>query len=168
MHIIICNETLSDHKRIDEVTRAAFENHPFSRQTEIFIIQALRAAHALSVSLVAEVGGQIVGHIAFSPVTVSDGSLNWYGMGPVSVMPGFQKQGIGKALVLEGLSRLKSLGANGCALVGDPGFYGRFGFRNYPELILDDVPQEFFLVMQFGPFVAKGTVHFHQAFLATG
>jgi putative acetyltransferase len=166
--MIIRNESEPDLERITEVTRAAFEDHPFSRQTEVFIIHALRAAGALAVSLVAEVDGQVVGHIAFSPVTVSDGSKGWYGMGPVSVLPGFQKRGIGKALVLEGLSRLKSEGASGCALVGNPEFYGRFGFRNHPELIYEGVPQEYFLALPFGPEKAQGLVVFHEGFSAKG
>jgi putative acetyltransferase len=70
----------------------------------------LRAAGALTISLVAEIDGQVVGHIAFSPVTVSDGATGWYGLGPVSVLPDYQKQGIEKALINEGLSSLKDMG----------------------------------------------------------
>lgn len=93
--MIIRKETESDVDAINEVTTAAFKNHPHSNQTEVFIINALRAADALTLSLVAEVGGRVAGHVAFSPVTISDGSKNWYGVGPLSVAPGFQKQGIG-------------------------------------------------------------------------
>lgn len=166
--MIIRDETPSDYAGIAEVTRSAFEDHPYSRQTEVFIIRDLRAADALAVSLVAQIDGKVAGHIAFSPITVTDGSRAWYGMGPVSVLPAFQRRGIGKALVIEGLNRLKSMGANGCALVGDPGFYGRFGFSNDPGLIHEGIPQEFFLVLPFGQAKARGTAHFHQAFLATG
>lgn len=151
--MIIRTETPADIHAIDSVTIAAFENHPFSQQTEQFIIKALRAAQALTLSLVAEIDGQVVGHIAFSPVAISDGSPNWHGLGPISVLPAYQRQGIGKALMQEGLSRLKALGSNGCALVGDPGFYQRFGFKNIPELIHEGIPQ--------------GTVVFHQGFSAT-
>ncbi len=80
---------------------------PISRQTEHFIVNALRLAGALSISLVAEINSQIVGHIAFSPITASDGSKDWYGLGPVSVLPDHQKQGVGKALINNGLSLLK-------------------------------------------------------------
>jgi putative acetyltransferase len=121
--MIIRNELESDFEAISAVTKAAFANHPHSNQTEQFIVNALRAANALAVSLVAEVDGKVVGHIAFSPVTISDGSQNWYGLGPVSVLPGFRKQGIGKFLIHEGLSLLKALGAKGCVLVGDPKYY---------------------------------------------
>jgi putative acetyltransferase len=108
--MIIRHETTADLEAISEVTRAAFRTLPISNQTEQFIIIALRSAGALTLSLVAEIGGKVVGHIAFSPVTISDGSLDWYGLGPISVLPEYQKQGIGKSLVHEGLSLLKALG----------------------------------------------------------
>ena len=80
--MIIRNERQKDIEAISEVTRAAFEDHPYSRQTEQFIVIALRQAHALTISRVAELDGKVVGHIAFSPVTVSVCSDNWYGIGP--------------------------------------------------------------------------------------
>jgi putative acetyltransferase len=128
----------------------------------------LRAANTLTVSLVAEVDARVVGHIAFSPVTISDGSEDWYGLGPVSVFPDFQKQGIGKSLIHEGLSLLKASGARGCVLVGDPEYYERFGFRNIPNLIFDGVPQEYFLALPFDDNRAQGAVVFHQGFSANG
>jgi len=128
----------------------------------------LRTAGALTVSLVAEIGGRVVGHIAFSPVTISDGSDGWYGVGPLSVLPEFQMRGIGKSLVYRGLSSLTALGAKGCVLVGDPRYYERFGFRNIPDLVLDGVPQENFVALPFGSKPARGTVIFHQGFSAHG
>lgn len=164
--MIIRNEIESDVEVISDVTKAAFENHLHSKHTEQFIIHALRAANALTISLVAEVGGKVVGHIAFSPVTISDGSHNWYGLGPVSVLPECQKQGIGKSLIYEGLSLLKASGAKGCVLVGDPKYYKRFGFRNFPDLILDGVPQEYFLALPFNKNKTQGVVEFHPGFSA--
>ncbi|MEW6349563.1 MAG: N-acetyltransferase [Thermodesulfobacteriota bacterium] len=166
--MIIRTEKQSDSAAIFELTRAAFENHPYGDHTEQFIVNALRGANALTISLVAEVGGKVVGHIAFSPVTVSDGNPHWYGVGPVSVLPECQKQGIGKGLVREGLSRLEALGAQGCVLVGPPQYYVRFGFRNIPALVLEGVPQEFFLALPFGQISAQGSVVFHEAFSAKG
>jgi len=164
--MIIRKETAADFDVISAVTKAAFENHPVSKNTEQFIINALRAANALTLSLVAEVGGRVVGHIAFSPVTISDGSRNWYGVGPVSVSPEFQRQGIGTALINEGLSLLKASGAGGCVLVGESDYYGRFGFKNLPELVLVGVPQEYFLALAFEKSGARGVVVFHQGFAA--
>src|SRR4030065_2085660 len=101
--MIIRNETNSDIEAISEITIAAFRTLAISNHTEQFIINALRDANALTISLVAEVDGKVVGHIAFSPIAISDGSLNWYGLGPISVLPEYQKQGIGKSLILTGL-----------------------------------------------------------------
>lgn len=166
--MIIRNEIKSDIETISKVTTTAFQNHPISNHTEQFIINALRAADALTISLVAEIDGRVVGHIAFSPVTVSDGAKGWYSLGPVSVLPDYQKQGIGKSLINEGLSLLKEMGGQGCALVGDPNYYKRFGFKNYPELVHEGVPQEVFLALPFTAKVPKGVVVFHDGFLANG
>jgi putative acetyltransferase len=168
MTFAIRPECPADEITIGEVTRLAFLSHPHSSHTEQFIVQALRNANVLSVSLVAESAGRIVGHIAFSPVTVADGSRNWYGLGPVSVLPEFQGQGIGRALIEHGLERLRALGAQGCVLLGEPPFYGRFGFINVPGLVLAGVPQEFFLSLSFGPVSAHGEVTYHAAFSAEG
>lgn len=166
--MIIRNETESDIEAIERVTAAAFENHPCSRGTEPFIIRALRAAGALTLSLVAEEEGERVGHVAFSPVEIAGRRCGWYGVGPLSVLPGRQRRGIGQALVLEGLSRLRSAGAKGCALVGDPDYYRRFGFRNLPELIHEGIPQKYFLALPLGEDRAQGVVVFHEGFRATG
>ncbi|MBI3894320.1 MAG: N-acetyltransferase [Acidobacteria bacterium] len=165
--MIIRNEMESDVQVISDVTKAAFENHPISNHTEEFIINALRTSNALAISLVAEVDGKVVGHIAFSPVTISDGSQKWYGLGPISVLPEYQKRGIGKALMHEGFSRLKAIGAKGCVLVGDSKYYERFGFGSLPELTHEGVPQENVLTLPFGGSKAQGVVMFHESFSAT-
>ena len=166
--MIIRNETISDIEAISKVTIATFQNLAISNHTEQFIINALRDANALTISLVAEVDGKVVGHIALSPIAISDGSLNWYGLGPISVLPKYQKQGIGKSLILKGLSLLKDMGGQGCALVGDPNYYKRFGFKNIPDLIHEGIPQEVFLVLPFDEKIPQGTVVFHKGFLANG
>ena len=162
--IVIRSETEADVRAITEVTVAAFATLALSNHTEQFIIAALRAARALTISLVAEVASRVIGHIAFSPVTISDGTPNWYGLGPVSVLPEHQRQGIGKALILEGLSRLKKMKARGCRLVGHPGYYGKFGFENTPGLGHEGVPPEAFFALPFDGHVPQGTVTFHDGF----
>ncbi len=159
-------ETNADIDPITEVTAAAFESLEISNHTEQFIIEALRAAKALSISLVAESDGQVVGHIAFSPVAVSDGADNWYGLGPVSVLPEYQRRGIGKALIQEGLSRLKGLKAKGCCLVGHPEYYRQFGFQNATDLGLEGVPPEVFFALSFDGRFPQGEVMFHEGFKA--
>ena len=166
--MIIRKETKRDIAAITEVTIAAFRTLPIRHQTEQHSINALREAGALTISLVAEIDGQVVGHIAFSPVTISDGATGWYGLGPVSVLPAYQKKGIGKSLINEGLSLLKKLGGQGCVLVGHPDYYPRFGFRNIPELVHEGVSPEVFFAMPFTEKIPKGMVLFHEGFSANG
>jgi putative acetyltransferase len=166
--ILIRDETKYDTPVITEVTAAAFEAMEISNHTEQFIIEALRAAKALTVSLVAEMDGRVIGHIAFSPVTISDGTPNWYGLGPVSVLPEHQRKGIGEALIKEGLSRLKDVNAQGCCLVGHPDYYRKLGFKNMPGLVFEGVPQEVFFALSFDGHTPHGTVAFHEGFKADG
>lgn len=162
----IRNEVPADIEAIYEVTEKAFRTVEISRKTEQFIINALRQANALTISLVAVLDHKIVGHVAFSPVNISDGTQNWYGLGPVSVLPEYQRKGIGIALINEGLEQLRKIGAKGCALVGDPNYYVRFGFKNNPSLIHEGIPQEVFLVLPFDKETPKGVMEFHEGFLA--
>jgi len=166
--IVVRDETHEDIRAITGVTVAAFRALEISSHTEQFIVEALRAAGALPLSLVAEVNGRVAGHIAFSPVSVSDGSLGWFGLGPVSVFPELQRQGIGKSLIREGLERLKALGAQGCCLVGHPDYYRQFGFTNPQGLVIEGVPQEVFFALSFDGSVPQGSVAFHDAFRADG
>lgn len=168
MHPLVRSEASADVDAVCDVTVAAFKTLEISRHTEQFIVAALREAKALTVSLVAEVDGRVVGHIAFSPVAMSDGTEGWYGLGPVSVLPEYQRRGIGKALVEEGLSRLKGLNARGVCLVGHPDYYRKFGFANAPGLAHEGVPPEFFFVLNFDGRVPQGAVAFHEAFNADG
>ncbi len=160
-------EMPSDYEAIEQITIAAFSGKPYSDQTEHLVIRRLREAKALSLSLVAEIGGTIVGHIAFSVVKINSKNKRWYGLGPVSVLPTFQKQGIGSALIKEGLARIRSLGAKGCVLEGNPDYYQRFGFKSYPNLIYEGAPAAFyFMALPFYNEMPDGKVEFHSAFYA--
>ena len=128
--LLIREELPDDPARIAVLTAAAFAPMPFSDGTEPAMIEGLRAARDLTLSLVAERGKDIVGHVAFSPATIEGRHDDWYALGPISVRPDLQRNGIGKLLIAEGLARLKKVGAAGCALIGDPEYYSRFGFRN--------------------------------------
>jgi len=166
--LLIREETEDDFQSITEVTIEAFKTMEISNQTEHFVVEALRAANALTISLVAEKESRVVGHIAISPVTISDGTPNWFGLGPVSVLPEFQRQGIGKALIEEGLARLKKLDARGCCLVGHPQYYRQFGFDNTEYLSHEGVPSEAFFVLSFDGNTPRGFVQFHEGFGADG
>ncbi|MFV1845809.1 GNAT family N-acetyltransferase [Stenotrophomonas maltophilia] len=167
MNYTLRNEAAADISAIHALTAAAFATAEHSSHTEHFIVDALRARGELAVSLVAEVDGERVGHVAISPVAVSDGSSGWFGLGPISVLPGWQGQGIGAALMHAALEALRQQGARGCVLLGEPGYYGRFGFRAEPGLILPGVPAEYFQALCLRPPMAQGEVQYSPAFEAT-
>ncbi len=131
------------------------------------IVSELRCHGVLTLSLVAEWQGEIAGHVAFSPVTISDGSKNWQGLGPASVAPAMQGKGIGTILIERGLSKLRATGANGCVVLGEPDFYQRFGFICQPGCMLAGVPPEYFMCLPFHRPFPQGTVTYHAAFETT-
>ena len=162
--MIIRPETTSDDDAIRQIVIAAFADHPFSHQTEHLIVEGLRADDALTVSLAAEVDGKVVGQIAFSPVKIGGKDHGWLALGPVAVLPTFQRRGIGQALVNEGLKTIRDLGAQGCILVGEPAFYNRFGFRHDPALRMEGVPPEVLLCLSMCDEIPQGSVTHHSAF----
>jgi putative acetyltransferase len=166
MTIKIRYESPSDVTEIEAVTAEAFLNAPHTSHTEQFIANALRKAGMLSVSLVAEDHGAIVGHVAISPVSISDGSTGWYILGPIAVAPDRQGLGIGSQLVERVLVELGKLAAAGCVLVGNPNYYSRFGFKPESALVLPGVPPEYFQSISFGAEIPTGIVTYHEAFNA--
>jgi putative acetyltransferase len=160
----IRDERAGDIDAIRAVVAAAFAGHPHSQQTEHRIVDALRAADVLSLSLVAESDGAVVGYVAFSPVSIGDGSPGWYGLGPVAVAPAQQRRGIGRVLIEAGLARLRGLGAAGCVVVGDPGYYGRFGFVASAGLRYPGLPPEYFMALSLTAAPARGDVTYQAAF----
>lgn len=161
----IRDERPGDGPAISALTGAAFRDTPHSDGGEAAIVDRLRAEGALAISLVAEnLDHAIVGHVAFSPVTISDGTPDWYGLGPCSVIPLRQRAGIGSELIREGLSRLEALGAGGCVVLGDPAYYGRFGFCHDPALVYPDAPAEYFQRLVLREPAPSGTVRYAPAF----
>jgi putative acetyltransferase len=158
-------ETPQDISVIEQITIAAFDGKWYSDQTEHLVVNRLREAGAMSVSLVAEIDGIVVGHVVFSVVNINGEDIGWYGLGPVSVLPKLQKQGIGSKLIREGLSIIREKGAKGCILEGDPNYYQRFGFKNYPDLVYEGTPDpKYFMALPFYDNVPNGKVEFHKAF----
>lgn len=166
MTLTLRNEQARDIDAIFELTRAAFLAEEHSSHTEQFIVNALRRSGQLTLSLVALDGEQLLGHIAASPVLISTGAAGWHGIGPVSVHPARQGQGIGSLLMRKALTTLRELGAQGCVVLGDPGYYARFGFQPRPGLILPGVPAEYFMAQSFGAPPPAGSVSYHPAFEA--
>lgn len=162
--MIIRDEKSADIPAIRTLITDAFRDVSHSNQTEAAIVDGLRQGGMLALSLVASDGDVLLGHVAFSPVTIGGQVLDWFGLGPLSVRPDIQGNGIGQALARAGLDRLKKAGAKGCVLLGAPGYYGRFGFAADPQLWLADVPQEYFLVLGFGGPLPAGEVRYHAAF----
>jgi len=165
--ITIRSENAADIDAITRLTEAAFRNEEHSSHTEQFIVNALRRDDQLPISLVAEGGETIVGHVAISPVTISLGASRWYGSGPISVCHERQGQGIGSMLMEAALTELRSLGGQGCVVLGDPGYYGRFGFKAHAGLVLPGVPHEYFQALSLGGETPEGDVSYHESFDAT-
>ena len=140
MAIQIRSEQEADTARITEVTELAFRHAAHTCGREHCIVDGLRGSGALALSLVAVSDLGIVGHVAASPVTVSEATGDWFGIGPISVLPRCQRQGIGSRLMDVALSQLRARGARGCVLVGDPRFYTRFGFQSDETLVVPGVP----------------------------
>lgn len=162
--VVIRAERAEDHSAVTDVTVKAFTDLGMGEVTEHLIIDRLRDADALSISLVAELDGRVAGHIALSPVTLSSGVSGWYGLGPVSVLPELQGRGIGSALIREGLAGLEASGAAGCCLVGHPEYYGRFGFIHPEGMYHEGVTPEVFFALSFSGEYPPGRVVFHSAF----
>jgi putative acetyltransferase len=163
--VIIRPEQPQDIQSIEELTIAAFAGKPYADGTEHLIINRLRTAGALTLSLVAEIEGRVVGHVAFSEVKISGSAVGWFGLGPISVHPAFQRQGVGSALIREGLANIRAVGGQGCVLEGSPEYYQRFGFYSYPNLIYEKAPApQYFMAHPFTGDVPAGRVEFHPAF----
>lgn len=168
MSLTIRPESPSDIATIHALTKSAFLSAPYAAHTEHFIVDALRDAGALAISLVAENDGSVIGHVAVSPITISGDIPCWYGLGPISVCPEHQRKGIGSKLMNSALQQLKDMGAAGCVLAGDPGYYSRFGFVHQSNIVFPDLPSEFFLIVAFSQPVPQGIAKFHEAFGTKG
>lgn len=161
-------EDKGDIQEVHQVIKPAFETISYSNQKEHLLVDALREAGAIEVSLVAELNDDVVGHIAFSKVSINGKECDWFGLAPVSVHPDFQNQEIGSKLIREGLDRIKLSEAKGCVLLGEPEYYNRFGFRKSDQLTLEGVPAEYFLILSFKDSIPEGTVEYHPLFSEYG
>ena len=153
-------ERPEDRETIRRLTKAAFAPMPFSEGDEAECLDALREDGDLTLSLVAVEGGEIVGHVAFSPVSFDGVFSRWRGLGPISVRPDLQRRGVGGALIKQGLAELKREGALGCVLIGDPAYYGRFGFVGDGRVSYRDLPSKVVQWLAFGDARPSGTLKF--------
>lgn len=167
MNVLTRPERPSDAPVIRRIIERAFAAAAHSDGTEHEVVRRLRAADALTVSLVAELDGQVRGHVAASPIIVAGRISTWHGLGPVAVEPIVQGMGLGSSLVRECLSALRAAGSKGCVVLGDPAFYARFGFRQEPKLTYAGAPAEYFMALAFDGPVPNGSVAYHPAFAGT-
>ncbi|MFE6255418.1 GNAT family N-acetyltransferase [Agromyces sp. NPDC057865] len=161
-------EQPGDEDAIHELTLAAFEPMPFSDGTEAPIVRSLRGDGDLTISLVAEEDGVIIGHVAFSPVSIDGASDGWFGLGPVSVAPDRQRRGIGSALIGIGLQQLRDEGALGCALIGNPAVYRGMGFESDGLLTYRSLDVAFVQRIVFRGPAPRGRLRFAAAFESAG
>ena len=114
----------------DAAAIRSVQEQAFNEEDEAKVVDMLRASDSIVLSLVAVAAGQVVGHVLFSPVTVgsSPPGSRWVALGPIGVLPDHQGRGIGSRLVREGLAQCRLQGCDGVVLLGDPAYYGRFGF----------------------------------------
>ena len=161
-------EEATDASSIHTVVQEAFAQAPHSSGTESLIVDRLRESGALTFSLVAVDGVSIIGHVAVSPVVAAESPGTWFGLGPISVHPNYQRRGVGSALINDALEHLRLCGASGCVVLGEPEYYRRFGFQHDPSVSYRDMPPPYFQVLSFGSDQAAGPVEYHAAFEATG
>jgi putative acetyltransferase len=141
-----------DEDAIRDVTSMAFETSELGHNGEAGLVEKLRAEGAASISLVALCGDRIVGHILFSPATIEWTGRRCHGLGlaPVSVLPEFQRRGIGARLVEAGLETAMTMPAEFVIVLGHPDYYPRFGFApaSLSNIVCEfnDVPDEAFLI----------------------
>lgn len=152
-------------KQLSHLLFEAFSGHPHSVQNEYEIVEKLRSSHSLITEITDYDGDLLTGYCAFSPLLLNGKPAKWAGAGPLAVLPGYQNKGMGTALMQEGIRKLQSLGYEGCVLVGDPVFYSRFGFMPHQDMILENIPAEYFLVLSFSGIIPKAKVAFHPAFM---
>ena len=165
MKVTIRPERTGDERAIRALTDAAFRDMEHSDGDEGPLVERLRADGDLVLSLVALSSDEaIVGHIAFSPVTVEHGTGPYYQLSPVSVIPLRQKTGIGSDLIEKGLADMKGAGAKGIALVGDPAYYSRFGFTRDHALALSPKLDPFLQILVFEGEAPSGNLTLAPAF----
>ena len=157
-------ESSEDRAGIYQLIQAAFADKDYSSGTEGLIVDALRKQGDLTISLVAIQSETLVGHIAFSPVSIAGQSENIYSLGPVAADPSLRFQGIGTALINAGLERLQVLKARACVLIGDPNYYHRFGFVGNCGLRYGELPPSYVQALVWGEPLSTGEISFAPAF----
>lgn len=164
MALHIRPERPSDEAAIHDLIMRAFAPMPFAGGDEQILPARFRAADVLALSLVAELDGEIVGQVTLTPALAADGSSGWYALGPIAVEPRVQKQAIGTRLIEAATSWMRTQNAAGCALVGNPAYYSRFGWQPFPALAPKGEPAEYYQILPLGVAEPRAVVGFHPLF----
>ncbi len=137
INLIIRQEQPKDYPLVSNLISAAFKNEPHSDQTESLLVGRLRKSEAFipELSLVAELDGKIVGHILLTKIKIVNkgNSFESLALAPVSVLPAYQRKGIGRKLILEAHKIAKQLGYKSVALIGHENYYPKFGYKKASE-----------------------------------
>ena len=148
-------ETEADRPAVRAANEAAFET-----TLEADVIDVLRGESIEVISLVAERDDAVVGHILFSRVTLAEyPELRLMGLGPMAVIPQYQRSGVGSALVREGLAQCKQLDIHAVVVLGHPEYYPRFGFVRASRYAIRseyDVPDDVFMIVELKRGALKG------------
>jgi putative acetyltransferase len=150
--MLIRRETSADVPAVRRV-----EERAFGRAEEAVLVDALRTHDRMLLSLVAEADGRVVGHVAFSLVTV--GSRIGVGLAPLAVLPECQRRGVGAALVRRGLAECRAAGHDFAVVLGEPAYYARFGFEpaaRHGVRCEFDAPEDAFMLLALRPGALAG------------
>lgn len=169
MNVTVRAETSADRDAVRAVNEAAF-----GRPEEARLVDALRvrAARPIASLVATDERAQVVGHILFTPVTVTSETSTWSAMGlaPMAVAPAFQRAGVGSTLVRAGLDACRALGRDVVVVLGHPDYYPRFGFVPAPPRGITckwPVPDDVFMVVELTPGALagrRGRVEYDAAF----
>ena len=161
-------ETPGDLPAIRALTRSVFHEAAYGWDDAADALDRVRQAGALALSLVAlNMDEALIGHIAFSPITVSDGAREWFYLAPLSVMATRQRTGIGGSLIVRGVAEMRAAGARGIVVMGDPAYYSRFGFQPVPDLTLQGAPTEWLLALPLEGGAPSGAIRLSPGFLGS-
>lgn len=162
--MIIRAERAGDERAVSVLITRTFAAADHASGEESAIVERLRHEGDLEAAFVATDGDEIVGHVAFSPVWIDGARRGWFGLGPIAVAPERQREGIGAALIGHGLAYLRAQDARGCVVLGDPGYYRRYGFERDAALTYSDAPAEYFQRIIFQGEAPRGVVSYSPAF----
>lgn len=163
MDITIRQEQTEDYGAVHKTVELAFKDVEESDHSEPFLVDKLRQTDAFvpELSLVAETDGKIIGHILLTKVEIvsENNSVTSLGLAPVSVLPKYQKQGVGSALIREAHKRATELGYGSIVLLGHKDYYPKFGYKQAIDFGIEfpfDVPHEYCMVIELRPKALKG------------